>query len=63
MFAFVRAILILAKSLKRIAVVLEKIHALYELELRYQGIVQITPGIVDEVEVSYGTKNLNSYDG
>jgi len=54
MFLAIRAIHLFAKSLLRIANALEEVRDLYRLELATRGIVPITPGIKDEVEIAYG---------
>lgn len=54
MFLWFRTIRLFAKSLARIANALEEIRDLYKLDLATRGIVPITPGIHDEVEISYG---------
>jgi hypothetical protein len=56
MWAFAKAVLLLARYARRIAVSLEQIRDLYELELRYQGIVQLKSEVTDEVEVVYGAQ-------
>lgn len=56
MLALAKAVLLLSRSFRRIALSLERIEALYRLELQSQGIYQTDPGLKDEVEVSYGTR-------
>ena len=54
MFLAFRALHLFAKSLVRIALALEQLRDLYQLELATRGIVAPTPGMKDEVEVVYG---------
>ena len=54
MWAFAKAVLLLARYARRIAVSLEQICDLYELELRHHGIVQLKENLQDETEVLYG---------
>jgi hypothetical protein len=54
MFLAFRALHLFAKSLARIATALEQLRNLYQLELSTRGIVPLTPGVKDEVEVVYG---------
>ena len=59
MIAFVKAIAMLAKAVRRGAIALERIRDLYELELRSNGIVPVDTSIKDEVEISYGSMKPN----
>lgn len=54
MWGFIKAVLHVARGLRRIAVALERANQLQELVLREQGIVELQPGVKDEVEVVYG---------
>lgn len=59
MFALGKALLILGRYLRRIAISLESIHELYALELAERGIYKprkSSGGKDDEVEVMYGAK-------
>jgi len=57
MFALAKSLLILGRYLRRIAIALESIHRLYELELRQQGIIALDPTLQDEIEITYGPKS------
>lgn len=56
MLSLAKSLLLIARYFRRIAVSLEKIQALYELDLMERGIRQYDSTITDEVEVSYGSK-------
>lgn len=58
MIALAKALLLIARYFRRIAISLEQIKSLYELELKHQGIMHIDPTIDDEVEISYGSKSI-----
>ena len=49
-----RILWVFTKSLRRIASALEEIRDLYKLELSTRGIMPLSPGVKDEVEVVYG---------
>ena len=52
----VKALLIIARSFRRMAVALEHIESLYRLELNAQGIYETRAGLKDDVEVTYGVR-------
>jgi hypothetical protein len=56
--ALVKALLVIARSFRRIAVSLEHIESMYRLELKLAGIheVVVKPGAVDDVEILYGVR-------
>lgn len=56
MFAFAKAIIQVAKALRRIAIALEDIRTMYELELKTRGIHRYDPSLNDETIVSYGAQ-------
>ena len=56
MFLVLRAFHTFGRSLVRIAIVLESLRDLYQLDLSSRGIIQITPDIEDEVEIAYGSR-------
>lgn len=59
MIAFVKAIAMLAKAVRRGAIALEGIRDLYALDLRERGIVPVNTTVKDEVEISYGSMKPN----
>lgn len=54
MWAFAKAVLLLARYVRRVGVELESIRQLYELDLQSRGIVRVDPRLVDQVELCYG---------
>jgi hypothetical protein len=56
MFALIKALLLIARYYRRIALSLEHMERLKVLELRANGIYETDPAVSDEVEVSYGVK-------
>jgi len=54
MWALAKAVLLIARYFRRIAVALEAIQASYSLDLRSRGIFELDPKMRDKVEVSYG---------
>lgn len=62
MFTSAKALLLIARYFRRIAIALESIHRLYELELGQQNIIITTPGLRDEVEITYGTHAAPAMD-
>lgn len=54
---WVKALFLLARYFRRIALALEGLRELYELDLQSRGIVRVRPGVTDEVEVMYGPKH------
>lgn len=61
MLALAKGLLLIARYFRRMAVSLEKIQALYELELRTRDIWIPTKG-QDVCEVSYGIKTTSADD-
>lgn len=55
MWATIRTIRLFTKSLVRIALALESLRSLYELDLAARGIVPQDPTLTDRVEVQYGS--------
>ena len=53
MLAFARALLILARYVRRGAVALEELARLHRLDLDSRGLIPPTASVADPVEVSY----------
>ena len=57
MWAFAKALLLVGRYFRRIAVALESIRELYELDLSSRGVYRTrTPTKDDEVDIMYGAK-------
>ena len=54
MWAFAKTVLLVARYFRRIAVALESLRDLYEMDLASRGIQKTQPGLKDPVEVVYG---------
>lgn len=55
--ALIKALFLNARYHRRAAIALEKLERLYRLELEARhGLIEGTPGLKDEVEISYGPK-------
>lgn len=54
MWAFAKALLLIARYFRRIAIALERHNDLYRLDLADRGIIELKPGVEDHVEVAYG---------
>jgi hypothetical protein len=59
MWTTAKALFLIARYFRRIAIALEGIHSLYKLELATKGIFQLDPKIKDEVEFMYGPKSIS----
>jgi len=60
MWAFAKAVLLIARHFRRIARELESMRQLYELDLQSRGVWRVQPGLKDEVELQYGEQPRKS---
>ena len=56
MWAIAKSVMLVARYFRRIALALEAIRELYELDLASRGIVRVDPNLRDEVEITYGVE-------
>ena len=56
MWAFLKAVVRVHRTLVRIAQALERANELAELDLRERGVIEVKAGVKDEAELLYGVK-------